>query len=146
MTDPASHDPIAFDTLSRGDSLPPVALSITEADVLAYLDATGEDAARWPEHVPPIMLDALMLGVLLEQAELLPGLMHTGQEHESRRAVRIGEPITVQFTVASNSVRSGATFAVFDAEARVGDEVVATMRASVMAPPAGQTVATGVTA
>jgi hypothetical protein len=133
-------EPIAFATLGRGDSLPPVNMTIIVEDVRAYLAATGEDIARWPEHVAPIMLDALMLGVLLEQAELLPGLMHTGQEHESRRALRIGEPFTVQFRVVSNAVRSGATFAVFEAEARVGDEVVATMRSSVMAPRAGDSV------
>ena len=133
--------PIAFASLARGDTLPPVPLAITAEDVRAYLDATGEDPARWPDRVPPIMLDALMLGVLLEQAELLPGLMHTGQEHESRRAVRIGELLTVQFTVISNAVRGGATFAVFEAEARAGDEVVATTRSSVMAPKAGDTVA-----
>ena len=133
--------PIAFASLVRGDTLPPVPLDISAADVRAYLDATGEDPARWPDFVPPIMLDALMLGVLLEQAELLPGLMHTGQEHQSHRPVRIGEPLSVQFIVISNAVRAGATFAVFEAEARAGDEVVATTRSSVMSPKAGDTVA-----
>ena len=146
MTEGSSLPPIAFEILGKGDRLPPVALHINADDVRAYLDATGEDPARWPQYVPPIMLDALMLGVLLEQAELLPGLMHTGQEHTAKRAVRIGEPLTVQFTVASNAVRNGATFAVFDAEGRVGDEVVATMRASVMAPKAGESITAEATA
>ncbi len=131
MTDPAQA---VFASLLRGDRLPSIELVISAADVRAYLDATGEPAARWQVLVPPLMLDALMLGVLLRQAELPPGLMHTGQEHESRRAVRIGEPLRIQFRVASNAVRSGAIFAVFEAEARAGGTVVATLRASVMAP------------
>ena len=129
-------DPVAFHSLTRGDRLPPVEMTITAEDVHAYLDATGAASERWREYVPPLMLSALMLGVLLSQAELPPGLMHTGHEHHARRPIRIGEPISVQFSVASNVVRSGALFAVFDAEARAGDELVATLRASVMAPNA----------
>ena len=124
----------AFASLLRADLLPSSDLVISAEDVRAYLDATGEPAERWRALVPPLMLDALMLGVLLRQVELPRGLMHTGQEHESRRAVRIGEPLSIQFRVASNAVRSGALFAVFEAEARADGEVVATLRASVMAP------------
>ena len=131
MAEPAQA---AFASLSRGDMLPPIDLVITADDVRAYLDATGESVARWQQYVPPLMLDALMLGILLQQAELPSGLMHTGQEHESRRPARIGESLTIQFRVASNAVRSGAIFAVFEAEARAGDAVMATLRASVMAP------------
>ncbi|MEX2446598.1 MAG: hypothetical protein WD734_04595 [Dehalococcoidia bacterium] len=125
-----------FATLSRGDLLPTVDLTITTEDVQAYLEATGASAPRWWHYVPPLMLDARMLAILLEQVELPPGLMHTGHEHEARRPVHIGEPLVVQFSVASNAVRNGALFAVFDAEARAGDEVVSVLRASVMSPAA----------
>ena len=137
MADPA---PAAFASLSRGDTLPPIDLVITADDVRAYLDATGESLEGWRVHVPPLMLDALMLGILLQQAELPPGLMHTGQEHQSRRPVRIGEPLTIQFRVASNAVRGGAIFAVFEAEARAGDQSAVTLRASVMAPKPAEDV------
>lgn len=132
MTSPTRFD---FDTLSRGDVLPTVDLTITREDVLGYLDATGEPAERWGDRVPPVMLSALMLATLLAQVEIPQGVMHTGQEHESMRPVRIGEPLTVTVLVSSHAVRRGALMAAFDAEARAGDEVVAVSRASVLVPP-----------
>jgi hypothetical protein len=132
VTSPTRFD---FDTLSRGDVLPTVDLTITREDVLAYLDATGEPAERWGDRVPPVMLSALMLATLLAQVEIPQGVMHTGQEHESMRPVRIGEPLTVTVLVSSHAVRRGALMAAFDAEARAGDEVVAVSRASVLVPP-----------
>ena len=152
MTGPAR---ITFDSLARGAILSSVDLTITHDDVRAYLDATedttedatedatGEQADRRREHVPPMMLSALMLAALLGQVEIPQGVMHTGQEHESRRAVRIGEPLTVTLTVSSYALRRGALIAAFDAEARAGDEVVATSRASVLVPPAEASAAAG---
>ncbi len=132
MTSPTRF---AFDTLARGDVLPTVDLTITDEDVRAYLDATGEAADRWGDRVPPVMLSALMLATLLSQVEIPQGVMHTGQEHESMRPVRIGEPLTVTVLVASHAVRRGALMAAFEAEARAGDEVVAISRAAVLVPP-----------
>ena len=132
MTSPTRF---SFDSLSRGDILPTVELTITHDDVRAYLEATGEPAERWGERVPPVMLSALMLATLLGQVEIPAGVMHIGQEHESRRPVRIGEALTVTVTVSSYALRRGALMAAFDAEARAGDEVVAVSRASVLVPP-----------
>ena len=129
--------PRTFDSFTRGEVLPAVPLVIAADDVRAYLDATGEDAARWDGRVPPVMLSALMLGVLLAQVEIPLGIMHTGQEHEAHRPVQIGEPLTIVVTVTAHSVRRGALMAAFDSEARSGDEVVAVSRTSVMVPPPG---------
>ncbi len=143
MTAPA----LAFDSLSRGDAFPAVDLVVTGADVRAYLEATGEPADRWSDRVPPVMLSALMLATLLAQVEIPKGIMHTGHEHESVRAARIGEALRVTVQVTSYSVRRGALMASFDTEARsadgAGDEVIAISRASVLVPPAdGTTSAT----
>lgn len=132
MTSPTRF---AFDSLERGDVLPAVDLTVTADDVRAYLEATGEPADRWGDRVPPVMLSALMLAALLGQVEIPQGVMHTGQEHESLRPVRIGEALTVTVLVSSYAVRRGALMAAFDAEARAGDEVVAVSRASVLVPP-----------
>ena len=107
--------------------------------VRAYLEATGESDDRWQEHVPPVMLSALMLAALLGQVVLPLGVMHTGQEHEMHRAVRIGEVLTITVLVAQYSTRRGALMAAFDAEARAGGEVVAVSRASVLVPPPEET-------
>ena len=140
MTSPTRF---AFDSLTRGDVLPTVDLSITHDDVRAYLEATGEPADRWADRVPPVMLSALMLATLLAQVEIPKGVMHTGQEHESMRPVRIGEPLTVTVLVSSHAVRRGALMAAFDAEARAGDEVVAVARASVLVPPPDEAATPG---
>ncbi|MGE3857195.1 MAG: MaoC family dehydratase N-terminal domain-containing protein [Dehalococcoidia bacterium] len=143
MTSPTRF---AFDSLSRGDVLPTVDLTITAEDVRAYLDATGESADHWPDRVPPVMMSALMLATLLGQVEIPQGVMHTGQEHECLRPVRVGEPLTVTVLVSSYAVRRGALMAAFDAEARAGDEVVAVSRASVLVPPADGAAASDGTA
>ena len=134
---PSTSEPtrIVFESLSRGDVLPVQPLTITADDVRAYLDATGEPAERWSDHVPPVMLSALMLATLLGQVVIPQGVMHTGQEHEARRPVRLGESLMVTVTVSSYSVRRGALMASFETEARAGDEVVAVSRASVLVPP-----------
>lgn len=134
---PSPRARLTFGRLSRGDVLPTVDLTITPDDVRAYLAATGEPAERWSERVPPIMLSALMLAVLLAQVEIPKGVLHTGHEHEARRPVQIGEPLAVSISVSSHSVRRGALMATFDAEARSGDDVVAISRASVLVPPDG---------
>lgn len=126
---------LAFDSLARGDVLPAVDLTITADDVRAYLDATGERADRWDDRVPPVMMSALMLATLLAQVEIPQGIMHTGHEHESKRPVRVAEPLRVTVRVSAHAVRRGALMASFDTEARAGDEVVAVSRASVLVPP-----------
>ena len=133
-----SHAELAFDSLARGDVLPAVDLTISGDDVRAYLEATGERVDHWNEHVPPVMLSALMLATLLAQVEIPKGIMHTGHEHEARRAVRIGEPLRITVQVTAHSVRRGALMASFETTARsaVDGGDVAVSRASVMVPPA----------
>ena len=139
---PSSESPsvrYTFDSLAAGDVLPEVEFTVAADDVRAYLEATGESDDRWQEHVPPVMLSALMLASLLGQVVLPLGVMHTGQEHEMHRAVRIGEALTITVLVAQYSTRRGALMAAFDAEARAGGEVVAVSRASVLVPPPEET-------
>lgn len=132
-------DRIAFQSLTKGDSLSPFPLTITKDDVSAYLEATGEPEDLWSTFVPPLMLTARMLGGLMEAVEVPGRLMHTGQEHQMHRSVHIGEPLSVTFSVASVGERHGAVFATFDAEARgAGGDLVATSRTAVMAPPADE--------
>jgi hypothetical protein len=112
---------VPFGSLERGYAVPEFALSLSHDDVLAYLDATGEAPERWGERVPPLMLIAHMLAGLLERVSIPLTIMHTGQEFEVRRGARIGEPLTVQLSMVSHSVRRGAIIAAFDGEVRSGD-------------------------
>ena len=139
-------DPVArlpFDSLGRGDVLPPFSLALSAADVRAYLQATGEPAEHWSELVPPLMLIARMIGGLLERIEIPDRLLHAGQEFEMQRALRIDEAAEIRFSVTSLGTRGGAVMASFGIDAVAeGGESVATARASVVVPPAGEGPAT----
>lgn len=132
---------LEFSDLRKGDTFAEFPLSVTADEVLAYLDATGESPAIWTQHVPPLFLDALVVAELLAQVKIPKGVMHTGQEHESHRAARIDEVLTVRMGVAALSEKRGVTLAAFEADLRdAAGEPVTTMRISVMVAPEGVTV------
>lgn len=123
-----------FETLAKGDIIP-FPLTVTREEIEGYLSATGEDAARWTDAVPPLLLAAFMVAGLLARVPIPLEVMHTGEEIEARRAVRPGEPLDVRITVAALSQRRGATIAQFEAEALAAGESVFVSRISVLAPP-----------
>lgn len=123
-----------FETLAKGDVIP-FPLTVSPKEIEGYLAATGEDAARWKDAVPPLLLAAFMVAGLLARVPIPLEVMHTGQEIEARRAVRPGEPLDVRITVAAMSQRRGATIAQFEAEALAAGESVFVSRISVLAPP-----------
>ncbi len=124
-----------FHSLSRGDALPPIALSVSADDARAYLDATGEPAERWTESVPPLAQGAFILGALMEQMALPAGALHTGQEFAFLRAVAPGEPLEARIAVAQHSERRGSLIVAFDLELRDADgEPVLRGRSTVIAP------------
>jgi len=131
---------LTFEQLQKGQTFARVPLDITTAEVQAYLESTGEQSPVWDEYVPPIFLDAIAIATLLETVAIPKGVMHTGQEHESHRAARIGEPLELEMRVSALSERKGAVIANF--EATITDaqsNPVTTMKISVMALPDGVT-------
>ena len=123
-----------FETLAKGDVIP-FPLTVSREEIEGYLSATGEDASRWIDAVPPLLLAAFMVAGLLARVPIPLEVMHTGEEIEAHRAVRPGEPLEVRITVAAMSQRRGATIAQFEAEALSGAESVFVSRISVLAPP-----------
>ncbi len=125
-----------FRSLTRGDTLPDFPLSMSAAEVRAYVQATGERCELWETHVPPLALGARALAALMDHVELLAGTVHTRQEFDFRRAVTIDEPLTVRITVASHAERRGALIAAFQCEiVNAAGEPVGGGRATVMVPP-----------
>ena len=124
-----------FHSLSRGDVLPPIALSVSADEARAYLDATGEPAERWTDAVPPLAQGAFILGALMEQMALPAGALHTGQEFAFLRAVVPGEPLEARIKVAQHSERRGSLIVAFELELRGADgEPVLRGRSTVIAP------------
>lgn len=129
-----------FTDLEKGQAFARLPLTVTNADVDAYLESTGESSEAWRELVPPIYLDAIAIATLLSTVAIPKGVMHTGQEHESHRAARIGEPLTLEMRVSAMSERRGAIMAAFEAELTdAQDASVSSMKISVMALPDGVT-------
>lgn len=131
---------LQFMDLQKGQAFARLPLTVTTEDVEAYLESTGESSAAWQESVPPIYLDAVAIATLLSTVAIPKGVMHTGQEHETARAARIGEPLTLEMRVSGLSERRGAIIAAFEAELTdAEDATVSSMKISVMALPDGVT-------
>ena len=131
---------LEFTDLQKGQAFARLPLTISNDDVEAYLESTGESSAAWQEIVPPIYLDAVAIATLLGTVAIPKGVMHTGQEHETTRAARIGEPLTLEMRVSALSERRGAIVAAFEAELTDAEQApVSSMKISVMALPDGVT-------
>ena len=131
---------LEFTDLQKGQAFARLPLTISNDDVEAYLESTGESSEAWQEIVPPIYLDAVAIATLLGTVAIPKGVMHTGQEHETTRAARIGEPLTLEMRVSALSERRGAIVAAFEAELTDAEQApVSSMRISVMALPDGVT-------
>ena len=129
---------LEFADLQKGQAFARLPLTVSLADVEAYLESTGESPDAWRELVPPVYLDAVAIATLLSTVKIPNCVMHTGQEHETARAARIGEPLTLEMSVGALSERSGAIIAAFVAELTdAAHAVVTSMKISVMVLPDG---------
>ena len=132
----SSSQLIDFHSLRRGDALPSIRFTVTAEDARAYLEATGEATEIWGDTVPPLALGAWTLAGLMEAMPLPPGALHGGQEFDFLGAVRHGEAVEAQLSVAQQSERQGTNIVVFACALRCGERVVARGRTTVMAPVA----------
>jgi acyl dehydratase len=95
--------------LPRGHEFPPTSFTLSPEWVDAYIEAVGDAAIRnaCPGLVPPMAVAALSIRAMIEASPLPPGTLHAGQELAFRRAVRIGEQLTVGARVVSRGERGG---------------------------------------
>lgn len=132
--------PLRFEDLEKGQAFARFPLTISRSEVEAYLESTGERSEIWADYVPPIFIDAIAIAALLNAVAIPKGVMHTGQEHISHRAVAIDETLDLEMRVSALSERRGAIIAGFEAELLDPDEQPAvTMKISVMVLPDGVT-------
>ena len=132
MSSPRAID---FTTLERGDTLPSFEIRLESDDVAAYLEATGEDPARWREFVPPLALGAFTLAGLMERVVVPDGVVHTGQEFTFDAPVAHGQPLEASLAVAARSERRGAVMTVVASELRADGALVGSGRMTVLVPP-----------
>jgi acyl dehydratase len=99
----------------------PVTLVATPDSVADFIDATGDDPARWFEHAPPgyaaVALIAVAGGLLDEALATYGAVIHTRQRFEWHAPLAVGDRVEVTGAVTSTKERAGMTFVDFAAEA-----------------------------
>lgn len=123
-------------TLPRGHEFAAATFSISDAEVAAYLAATG-DTSAYEGCVPPLAAVALGLRALQERLSLPEGALHTGQEVEHGGAIGCGERLTMTGRVAQRSERQGFVISVLEFQVAPAGGAGVRARTTIMAPGAG---------
>jgi len=119
----------------RGHEFAPAGLTITSAQVDAYLRAIG-DVTPYGGAVPPLAAVALALAALQEHVALPDGSLHTGQEVDHLAAVPAGAPLVMTGRIAQRSERQGMVISVVEMEIAAAGDTAVRARATIMAPAA----------
>ena len=130
-----SSSRISISTLPRGHAFSPASLCVTDADVAAYLAATG-DTTTYGGCVPPLAAVALGLRALQEWLSLPEGSLHTGQEVEHMGAIPCGATLTMTGHIAQRSERQGYVISVIEFEVAPDGGAGVRARTTIMAPVA----------
>lgn len=125
-------------SLEKGHEFPATEFELTSGWVGGYMAAVEDRAlaASRPDAVPPMAIAALSIRALLERAGLPPGAIHVGQELAFRRAVSVGQRLSVAARVASRGERAGWVLMGVDLSVAVGKDEVMSARAVVTFPAA----------
>ena len=99
----------------------PVALVASQDSVSSFVEATGDDAGRWFEYVPPgyaaVGLIAVAGQLLDEGLATYGAVVHTRQRFEWHGPLAVGDRVEVTGAVISSKERSGMTFVDFESRA-----------------------------
>lgn len=104
----------------NGLVLEPLRARIAAEKVAEYVEATGDDAARWREHAPPAFAGALLFMVaplLLDRDDVqtyTKVLVHVDQRFAWHAPLLIGSDVTLAGTVSKIRSRGASTFVTFD--------------------------------
>lgn len=128
--------PDSLAQLEKGQTLPPATFTLSTEWVSEYVAAVGDEAisAAGPDIVPPMALATQAIRALIEASPLPDGTLHAGQEIAFKRAVRVGETLTVNARVASRGERAGWVLVSVDFNALAAGESVMTARGTITFP------------
>lgn len=123
-------------SLPKGHEFPPATVTLTPEWVAEYIGAVGDEAidSVSSDVVPPMALATQAIRALIEASPLPDGTLHAGQEIAFKRAVRIGETMTVNARIASRGERAGWLLMSVDFDATAGGESVMTARGTITFP------------
>lgn len=125
---------LRFETLRRGDAIPPFHFAVSAAAVRDYLAATGERNPAWNHVVPPLALGAFALAGLMDVLPLPAGALHAGQEFEFLAPVPIDATVEAAIHLGQRTARRGSAIFVFAMDLTRAGVTVARGSATVVAP------------
>ncbi len=124
--------------LPKGHQFSPPPFGLPRKFLDDYVSATRDTSTVYDEAglAPPLAVATRALGVLLNEVELPPGSLHTGQEIEMRTGIPTAAKLTLSGRIAQRSERGGLIIAVlqFDVTANDGTEPALTGRTTVVMP------------
>jgi hypothetical protein len=128
--------PSVFD-LTAGQQLEATTFTITPAAVRAYLDAVGDASSLYDADsapLPPLLLVAHSLPLLMHDLHIPPGTVHGGQEGEFLQPVCAGCDLRLVAVVGRTATRRGQRFLALELEFFDGDRLVCRGRTSLIVP------------
>lgn len=112
--DPRLEPVLDWDTVVHGGTFTPVAFSLDDAAIDAYLRVTGETHRAYDPNgaglAPPLYTTLVRLVKASLGGRWPSGTLQLDQRIAMRRAVRRGEPLTVDARVANAELRGGRRF------------------------------------
>ena len=104
-------------TLQPGHQFAAATLVIGAAEARAYLDAIGDSSELYAGDsapLPPLLLIARGIRLLMSELDVRPGTVHGAQEVESLRPVVAGQTLRYEAGVSRATTRQGARFLAVD--------------------------------
>ena len=121
---------VGYDDIEVGRTFPAQPLPVGADDVARFYGCLGEDASpsRPGRRIPAFLLNEFK--VLKSQMRFPPGVLHAREEIAMLSAAFIGDPLTVEITIADKYIRNGKRFIVTDQHVRctTDDRSVARIR------------------
>ena len=115
----SAENPMELSELKSGQVFGPYVIDLSQADVDAYVDATGDshDPRGFDGRVHPLHRDAFVLSRLIEEIGIVENqieTIHAGQQMTVHHQVWPGDLIVANSTLKSCSNRRGSVWAIFE--------------------------------
>ncbi len=109
--------PVDYSALALGQRISDRTFRLDAETVARYAEAVGDQCAlRDPDdgvaYVPPMAIGALSLRGVIDDLAIPGGTLHVAQEIDFLGAVKVGETLKCEATLAQKSVRGGVRFVV----------------------------------
>jgi len=123
--------------LTPAQPLAPATFTVTAEEARAYIQAVGDTSALYQQTaapLPPLLLAARGLQLLMVQVEIPAGTVHGGQECEFLQPAYAGRELNLTASVPRAATRHGQRFVTLEMHIFDGAAPVCSGRASLIVP------------